>query len=401
MEIASYILELRALLGNDVLLLSWPWGMKGDKRRWKHLTAASMNVPAYLQRLGEGNIGVAQGAVSGGLCSVDVDSDEQAVEFVRLNPAISNTLCSQGSRGYNWWWRFTGPYPALTKLKRHGSPWGEFRSTGGQTLIYGQHPDGMLYTIVNKVTPLVISMDDIVWPVGMTPQLSAHAHYTETPERTEKSEQTELPECPEATDGNRCGKGDAACLAAVRDVEHAVSLSLPTATRQNHHYLFDLARAIKTLEAGRGSTFTIAELKHAFDQWHHKATSVLRDGTSRDEYWFEFLEGYENALHPLGINVVNAAWELAVKNPPPPEAAQFETREVRLLVGLCFELQKLCGKAPFFLSVRTVQRLFGHPNHGTAAFWLGGLRRTKVIKVVEQGGPKNNKATRFRYCSLA
>lgn len=402
MNVAPHVQELIQLLDSGTLLLSWPLGKKGDKRRWKHLTAEAMKDRAYLRQLEQGNIGVAQGEVSGGLCSVDVDSDEQAEEFIKLNGKISDTLCSRGSRGYNWWWHFNGWYPALTPLKRHGKPWGEFRSTGAQTIIHGQHPTGTLYTIANKVKPLRISLSDIVWPDGITPLLSPDAHYTETPERTEKPEPTELPEIPEATEAYRSGKVvGAACGTFVQSLEHAVELALPVDEHQNHHCLFILARAVKTLEIKRGSEMSQAELLATFGKWYQRSAPFLRDGTARDEYWFEFLEGYENALHPLGVNVVALAWERALKNPPPPEAAQFENHEVRLLVGLCFELQNLCGKAPFFLSVRTVQRLLGHPTHATAAFWLGGLRRSKIIEVVEQGGPKNYKATRFRYCRSA
>ncbi len=394
MNAAPQVQELIHLLGPDVLLLSWPWGMKGDKRRWKHLTVEAMSDPGYLRRLGEGNIGVALGRVSSGLCSLDIDSDEEAEEFMQVNERISRTLRSRGSRGCNLWWQITGAYPPLTKLKRHGQPWGEFRSTGGQTIIHGQHPDGMSYAIVEKVRPLVISMSEITWLPGMTPTLSGSPHYTEQTELTELSEETEK------TEADRSGKGfSSSSNAVVTNLDHAVELALPTDKHQNHHLLFTLARAIKSLEISRGTVFSDAELRLAFDKWYKKSAEFLRDRQSRDAYWFEFLEGYENALHPLGINVVRAAWELALKNPPPPEAAQFESREVRLLVGLCFELQKLCGQGPFFLSVRTVQKLFGHSTHANAAFWLAGLRRSKVIEVVTQGGPTSNKASRFRYRS--
>src|SRR4030095_12176132 len=121
-----------------VLLLPWPLGKKGDKRCWKHLTAEAMNEPAHLLKLAAGNIGVALGRVSGNLCSLDIDNDEEMAAFLALNPSIGNTLYSQGSRGGNLWWRIDGGYPPLTPLKRHGKAWGEWRSTGAQTIVYGQ-----------------------------------------------------------------------------------------------------------------------------------------------------------------------------------------------------------------------------------------------------------------------
>jgi hypothetical protein len=78
--------KLQSILGEKVLLLSWPYGTKGDKRRWKHLTVEEMNKPSYLQRLANGNIGIAQGGVSNGLCSIDIDIDTEVDEFLHLNP---------------------------------------------------------------------------------------------------------------------------------------------------------------------------------------------------------------------------------------------------------------------------------------------------------------------------
>ena len=140
--------------------------------------------------------------------------------------------------------------------------------------------------------------------------------------------------------------------------------------------------------------------RSAFDHWYGQAESFLRKGQFRDAYWFEFLEGYENAVHPLGVDVVKVAWELAQKNSPPPEAQQFDSEEVRLLVGLCWQLQKLCGSRPFFLAARTVQKLLGHETHTIAARWLAGLCRSGILDVTERGGPKTGRASRYRYRSI-
>ena len=51
---------LHNLLGQDVLLLPWPKGSKGTKRRWKHLATADMANPKHLAKLNRAtNIGVA------------------------------------------------------------------------------------------------------------------------------------------------------------------------------------------------------------------------------------------------------------------------------------------------------------------------------------------------------
>jgi hypothetical protein len=217
----------------------------------------------------------------------------------------------------------------------------------------------------------------------------------------ERENYTERPESSEGTEADRSGEGLPAVLTAVSSLDQAVALALPSGKHQSHKCLFTLARAVKTFEQGRGTTISQSELKGVFDGWHRKAKRFLRRKRSRDEYWFEFLEAYENASVPLGKDVVSLAWEAATTNPPPPEALQFESLDLRLLVGLCFELQKRCGSKPFFLASRTVQRLFGHATHATAAFWLAGLRRSGVLKVVEQGGPKSNRASRYVFSACA
>src|SRR5687767_12619559 len=127
MIMPPHIQRIRDLLGPDALLLPWPAGSKGTSQRWKHLTADSMDDPVYLEKLaGAGNIGVALGEKSAGLCSLDIDSDENLSEFVSVNPQISRTLQTKGSRGGNFWWRFLHGYPPLKFLKRNRQAWGEF-----------------------------------------------------------------------------------------------------------------------------------------------------------------------------------------------------------------------------------------------------------------------------------
>jgi P4 family phage/plasmid primase-like protien len=159
--------RLRALLGQDAVLLPIPTGKKGPVvKSWQTTTIAAMDDPAYLRRLARGNIGVLQGQPSNGLCSIDVDADEDVGEFLELNPELDKTLQSRGFRGRNFWVRIKdGQYPKVTKLcRRDGEDWGEWRSTGGQTVIHGKHPDGPDYKLLNQFKPLEIAFASIVWP---------------------------------------------------------------------------------------------------------------------------------------------------------------------------------------------------------------------------------------------
>src|SRR5262252_9737798 len=104
--IPEIIADLQCLLGNDVLFLPWRFGTKGTKRRWKNLTSAKMNDPRYLKLFTKKiNVGIAQGVVSNGLCSIDIDVDDEVEGFVALNPKLANSLRSKGARGCNIWFR--------------------------------------------------------------------------------------------------------------------------------------------------------------------------------------------------------------------------------------------------------------------------------------------------------
>ena len=185
-------------------------------------------------------------------------------------------------------------------------------------------------------------------------------------------------------------------LAQAKDLGCAIEISLPTKEHENHSQLFHLARALKAVELKRGNPMELAEKRQAVFEWLDKSRPFLNIDMSDDDYWFEFLEADENARHPLGVDVVKLAWERSGKSVP-PEAKQFQTPEIQRLVSLCRELAVLqCGK-PFFLSCRTVQRLFGLRTHNLGARWLAGLKRSKILDIAEPGSTTTMRATRYRY----
>jgi hypothetical protein len=173
----AIVARLQALLGHDVLLLHWPLGSKGTKKRWKHLTLDIMSDPVYLAELASGNIGVAQGEISNGLCSIDVDIDAEIDGFLNLNPKLRTTLRTKGERGCNVWFRIVGESCPTAKIKTNdGRSWGEFRGTGSQTIIYGKHPSGCNYSMVVEAPPLQIDISEIVWPEHVIDPFSKQNH---------------------------------------------------------------------------------------------------------------------------------------------------------------------------------------------------------------------------------
>ncbi|MGZ4962779.1 MAG: bifunctional DNA primase/polymerase [Limisphaerales bacterium] len=396
MEEIDIVIRLRELLGDDVLLLNCRKGTKRPAGRWKNLTAGAMSKPAYLAKLGKGNIGVALGPRSGGLCSLDIDSDKAFLEFEKLNPEICKTLATRGKRGGNYWWRVRTRYPVLTPLKLNGDSWGEWRADGAQTIIWGTHPEGGRYSFLRDQKPGFIEYDQIKWPEGLVPphcevpQLSV----TESPERPELPERTQVTQRTEVTEANARGK----CVGvAVTTLDQALAAARALGPHQNHHRLFTLARGIKAVELFKCGEFSQEELRGVFDRWFAEARPFVRKELSEDDYWFEFMDAYDNALHPLGQNMIEIAWEKVSASPLPIVAHQFKDAGLQKVVSLCREMARMRGSRPFFISCRTIQRLLGHPEHVRAARWLRGLTRAKILAVVEAGEIKTRKATRYRY----
>ena len=159
------VIKLMEHLGEGCVLLPIPIGEKRPMDvGWQKTTAEAARRPEHIRRLEAGNIGVLLGKAGGGLCSIDIDSDEGAEEFVKLNPSLGKTLQTRGARGRNFWVRIDGQFPPLVKI----ADWGEWRSDGGQTVIWGKHPLGGNYKWVENGKPITIKFDDIVWPDNLT-----------------------------------------------------------------------------------------------------------------------------------------------------------------------------------------------------------------------------------------
>jgi hypothetical protein len=162
-EINNNVEELYDFLGANTVLLPIPLGHKGPKiADWTKLEYAHTQNDFYQKRLLTGNIGVLLGAASNNLCSIDCDTDEVLKGFISLNPDAANTLITKGKRGGNVWFRFAADsYPPRTLRVPDV---GEFRSNGGQTVICGQHPDGIAYKLIQRHKVININFKCLKWP---------------------------------------------------------------------------------------------------------------------------------------------------------------------------------------------------------------------------------------------
>lgn len=365
--------DLRDLLGYDVLLLHWPLVSKGTRRKWGHLTIEAMNDPAYLEKLSTGNVGVALGDKSNGLCAIDLDLDDEVAPFIAANPLLEQTLQTHGARGRVFWIRMRGDYPGTFTFKTStGKQAGEFRSHGSQSIISGIHPaTRMPYRMVRASEPVVIEFEKLTFPNGIQES------------RIKPAPTTIFPLCPLLPLLPLCEPAD------------AVGMALPRERHQNHKCLFLLARAVKTLEAN-GVIKGIQKRIEIFDEWHRQASGrgVLREGQTRDEYLLEFLDACRCAKQVLGATVADRAWALAQTEPLPPESAVFKTERGKRFIGLCYQMERISKRASWFIPTRTVARLLG-VSWKSAANWFNALVDLGILSVIEE--PTFHAATHYRY----
>ena len=156
---------LRQLIGPDAALIPIEKGKKAPALpNWQKLTSTWSGDPANEARLEAGNVGVNLGAPSGGLITIDCDTDQMAEEMLALNPVLSRTLTSRRSRGCNFWIRLNHPWPASAKLKGDDDkPLGEWRADGNQTVIAGE-AEGVSYTLTNEAPVQVVNFHELRWP---------------------------------------------------------------------------------------------------------------------------------------------------------------------------------------------------------------------------------------------
>ena len=392
MEKANGIVaELQELLGKAVFL-HWPWFSKGIPRKWGHLRPKDMT-REYLANLPQGNIGVALGEASGGLCAIDIDVDELVEPFLAVNPQLRDTLQTHGARGRVFWVRFIGEYPGIFKLKTlSGGEAGEFRSTGSQSIIWGMHPDTKLpYKFVVKNPAKSVVFHLLRWPAEIS-------NPPKTRECTEEAEETEETEEAEETEELKLcfSRHRGAIHSLINSVEDALRVSIPDEMHQNNPRLFKLARAIKTLEA-KGERFDSGKLESVFAEWYRRvrAKGLLRDGQSREEYLMEFMNACEKAKYPLGGVKVPTAWARATSQPLPDEAMKWENPKLRLLIAFLKQLQEMAGPDPFYITLRDCADFLELESHSTIDKWMGALRKLGYIKVDQPGN--EHRATRYRY----
>jgi P4 family phage/plasmid primase-like protien len=155
--------QVETLLGPKAFLVPCIAGSKVPAVTYTQRPFEATQTPAYRELLGSGefNIAVYLGQMSGGLCALDFDRDDDLAAFLDVNVALAETLRTRGSRGGMVWVRIEGEFPASCT-----TPQFEWRANGRLSTIFGRHPKGMDYKLLVESPPVVVKFADIVWPDG-------------------------------------------------------------------------------------------------------------------------------------------------------------------------------------------------------------------------------------------
>ena len=181
--LASPVAQVQRLIGKDAVLLPCPHHTKGPRSNgWPDTTMEAMSDPAHIDALNAGNIAVLLGKVSDGLCTIDIDNDEDAAAFLALNPQLQTALRTRRVRGCNVWVRIAGQYPVAADIKgADGRNFGEWRCDGRNTMIHGEAIDRRKgeteptrYTVVIDGSVAEIRFDEILWPHDLVLPWSEH-----------------------------------------------------------------------------------------------------------------------------------------------------------------------------------------------------------------------------------
>jgi hypothetical protein len=338
-------------------------------------------------------LGVICGPVSGGLYCRDFDKPGAYETWRDGHRSVASILPTvQTSRGHHVYARWDQP----TKNEDFGN--GELRMRNLFTVLPPSvHPSGHVYRwVIHPPTGKEVPMIDPAEAGFVESQNSEETCQSDT-ERTETAEKTEK------TEANREDRSNVSVLSAFsvlsvslpQTPEDAIALTLPQIPGTRHRQVFKFARALKAVPGYADQPFLV--LRPIVKQWHAAALSVI-NSKDFDETWMDFVNAWKRVQYALGESPMDQLLERVQHMPPPPEAANYDTPAMKLLVALCAELQRQHGQEPFYLDVRTAGRLIGL-DHNAAHRRMKMLKSEGLLLEVETG--RQHRATRWRWIGQA
>jgi bifunctional DNA primase/polymerase-like protein len=179
------------------------------------------------------------------------------------------------------------------------------------------------------------------------------------------------------------------------EMKNLIDKQLPTKTGTRNKQVFELARVIKGMPeyAGLDAIATLPFAQYWYDEGVRRG---LIETPTFDDTMADWLTGWPKVKFPKGEGIIMQAIQLAHKQKP-EAASRFESEGVRLLVGVCYHLQKAMGDEPFFISCRKAGEI-AEVSHVQANRYLSTFVTLGFLKRVGIAEPgKGNPAQRYRW----
>jgi hypothetical protein len=214
---------------------------------------------------------------------------------------------------------------------------GELRGTGKQYVLLppSWHPDGLCYEWVTEPSPgpngnllLLDSTEaglDCAWLGDGTP--------ARPPRRT----------APVRQEGGRM-EHTRHQDSVFHSVDHLIARTQPTGERQRNTCLFTLARYLRGLPGYANAD--PRTLEPVVREWHRRCVAVVRTKDFAESF-SDFRRGWASVARPLGGGAQDVALRDAIRDEP-AVARRYSDSLLRLLVGICYHLQRFVGDGHFF-----------------------------------------------------
>ncbi len=393
---------LQKLLGKNITLIPCHWGTKLASIKWKQLGVEVMSDPNHLRRLESGNIAVKLGHASGGLCSIDIDDDNQFEAFLELNPSLKDSLITKGERGANIWVYIDGEYPPSKNTGPHSSWKIEWRAEGNYTIISGMHPKGCSYRFLNETPPLTVSLEDINWPEasGLAQKFVDHDRDLELPNVNQGNQ------CNQGSQGNHnntykpIGSLPSELKNELRHPSDKIHRIIPKVPKRNPDSLFNLARISVDIARRCHRNLTHKEHRQIHNIWLDLNQENLNPNQTHEDYYNEYIEAVKGVKYSETESALHVAALLAKEGKYPEGLANLPSGELTLLAGMCYNLQKINDNSGgFFLGLNDIIiHLFPQVTVMTASRRLNSLCSPhEVIERIKLGSQGSGKVSEFMW----
>lgn len=350
-------------------------GEKKPAVAWKEFQAIRPTVGQlreWFSKLDLDGLAVITGDVSGGLCCRDFDKAGAYEAWAAGHPDLASMLPTvKTGRGHHVYFRCAGQ-------KTEAMPDGELRGEKVYTLLPpSRHPTGVRYQWIVPLPDGPVPAVDPVQAGLLTDAMSQVLGVSGSVSLGVSGSQSSL------------------VSLSISDprVQDAIRRTLPCESGYRNRLIFSYVRRLKALPELEGHP--APAIKPYVAEWFQAARPVIAT-QDFDTTWADASYAWSRVKHPFGTGPLDLVVAAAESRPPTGVALQYSNPSIRLLIGVCAQLQQLAGTEPFYLAVRAAADCID-VDRTTAGKFLGMLVIDKVLEECRKGTYHDRKATRWRF----